>query len=149
MRAIRLLYLLLTFMLLGSCGRVRQFLPFTPYTHDRPDTIENKKGFERHFGVSPSPDVTELYFYADELGIDAKYQLGFKADRSTVDKIIAKLGLEQMDQSFDDQIATEFPWWQKSDLAGLKPYHVQIAKVHKYLWYDEKKRQVWYLDFDL
>jgi hypothetical protein len=121
----------------------------TSYTYDKPDTPENKKGFERHFGFSPPSDVTELYYYVDELGIDAKYQLGFKANRSTIDKIISNLDLK-MESGIAESIATEFSWWQRSDLKNLKPYWKQSdnGRYFRYLWYDEQKKQVWYLEFD-
>ena len=124
----------------------------TPYTHDKPDTAPNQQGFARHFGFSPPADVTELYYYADELGIDAKYQLGFKADRSTVDRIVSSLDLKKPDKGFvEERIGTEFPWWTRSDFKDLKPYWKRSSdgKAFKYLWYDESKKQAWYLEFDL
>ena len=42
----------------------------TDYDHDVPDTKQNKSGFERHLGFKPSPDVKNLYYYADEFGGD-------------------------------------------------------------------------------
>jgi hypothetical protein len=40
--------------------------------------------------------------------------IGFKAERSTIDKIIANLELKQTGEAFDEGISDEFPWWQKS-----------------------------------
>ncbi len=53
------------------------FTGCTSYDHDKPDTENNKAGFERHFGFEPTEDITNIYYYADELGIDQTYQLSF------------------------------------------------------------------------
>ena len=54
------------------------------YNHDRPDTEPNRAGFQKHFGF-PAPDsVSNLYYFADALGADVKYQLGFSADGAVI-----------------------------------------------------------------
>jgi hypothetical protein len=148
MRTIK--YATLSLIMVSLCC-VIQISACTPYTYDQSDTPENKRGFERHFGLAPSPDVIELYYYADELGIDTTYQLGFRANRSTIDRIVSDLDLEQMDKEFEDLIAREFPWWKKTDLKNLRPYWKRSAdgQLFKYLWYDEKKQQAWYLEYSV
>ena len=122
-----------------------------PYTTDKPDTSENQKGFEVHFGFPPPADVTELYYYADTLGIDGTYQLGFKAEPATIEKIITENSLQPADDCPPPTFAVEFTWWKNADLEALESCWVGgvEGKTATYLWYDEKTRQAWYLDYDL
>ena len=57
---------------------------FTDYDFDEPDTAANQEGFERHFGFAVPASVSDLYYFADELGADVKYQIGFKTDQETI-----------------------------------------------------------------
>ena len=38
-----------------------------------PDTKSNKKRFEEFFGFPPTKDVTEIYCFDDQIGIDSKF----------------------------------------------------------------------------
>jgi len=140
MRTLLLSLLIASTVLLAAC---------TSYTHDQPDTKANIAGFERHFCFAPPPDVSELYYYVDELGADVKYQLGFKAELSTVEKIVSELALKQEQPAPSQAIATEFPWWQESELASLTPYWKknQEGDYYWYLWYDVDSQRVWFLEF--
>ena len=137
-----LLLLLAALVMLAAC---------TSYTHDQPDTLPNIAGFESHFGFAPPPDVSELYYYADELGSDYTYQLGFRAEPATVEHIVAQLELEQEQPALSQFIAREFPWWQASDLKPLTPYWKKNQKGSHYwfLWYAADTKQVWFLEFSL
>src|SRR5262245_170211 len=122
------------------CATIICSLVEPPYTANKPDTSENIKGFEIRFGFSPTADVTELYYYADTLGIDGKYQLGFKANLSTIERIIAENSLQQTDDCGPPTFAAEFTWWKSSELAALESCWIGgvEGKSTQYLWYDEQ-----------
>ena len=113
-----------------------------------PDTKENIKGFEKHFRFPPSSDVTEIYYFADTIGIDYKFQLGFKADRSTVEKIATRIKLQPTEKCHPS-IAQDFFWWKNEELENIELcWKREINTLYQYLWYDEKTRRAWFLDFD-
>ena len=56
---------------------------FTDYDYDQPDTAANREGFAQHFGFPALASVSDLYFYADELGADVTFQFGFVTDQET------------------------------------------------------------------
>jgi hypothetical protein len=135
--------LIATALLVASC---------TSYDHDRPDTGANREGFRRHIGFVPPADVSDLYYYADEFGADCTYQLGFKADARTVDRIVAALALTPADGPQDVGVAREFPvWWQTSDYRPLVPWQrVDVEKdYYRYLWYDSDSQRAYYLEFSM
>ena len=83
----------------------------TKYDHDSPDTQANRDGFRRHIGFAPSDAVSKLYYYADELGADVSYQLGFETDRKTIDAVVVSLGLAQKQSDFDVGIDNGTQQW--------------------------------------
>lgn len=86
------------------------------YNHDQPDTTANRAGFQKHFGF-PAPEAnSNLYYYADALGADATYQLGFRADRDTVNQIVEKHGLVAADTKIDVPLGREFEWWVPDEI---------------------------------
>jgi hypothetical protein len=127
---------------LGAC---------TEYDHDQPDTPANREGFERHFGFSVPASVTDLYYFADELGADVKYQLGFKADQETVDRIVAELDLVQTEPEFQVGVAQELEWWHEDRIEGLMPYWKsnRDADYFWFLWFDPVSQRVYYIEFSV
>ena len=123
----------------------------TSYDYDKPDTSDNQKGFERHFGFPVPASVSDVYYFADELGADVKYQLGFKTDQATVDAIVAALELKQAEPEFGVGIAQEFPWWDKDTVENLTPYWKSNSEEHYYwfLWYDSESQRVYYIEFSV
>jgi hypothetical protein len=115
------------------------------------DTRFNKKRFEERFGFYPTPDVKEIYCYADVLGIDAKFQYSFKCDPSTFNRIIKEEGLEKDTSKNRMYIADEFAWWNDSTISTLAPYCKKSVdeRFFIYMWYDAAERKAYYLDFDL
>lgn len=128
--------------LIGAC---------TDYDVDAPDTPANQRGFERHFGFAVPASVSELYYYADELGADVAYQLSFKADQQTIEKIAAELGLAQAALDFGVELAREVDWWDEDAIKNLTPYWKRNAAKDYYwvLWYDPLDQRAYYLEFSL
>ncbi len=85
------------------------FSSCTRYTHDKPDTRENRAGFEKHIGFEAPASVSNLYYYADELGADVTYQLGFYTDEKIIEKIISQLSLNQDPPDTEVGVDREFP----------------------------------------
>ena len=61
---------LLLLLLLFACS---------PCDIDQPDTAANRKGFEANLGFRPTKEITDVYFYADEWGGDAKIPAGIQS----------------------------------------------------------------------
>ena len=126
----------------------------TDYDHDVPDTAPNLRGFERHFGFEAPPDVTDVYYFADEMGVDVLYQLGFEAGPETVTRIVKELDLTQSTSASDGpspDLAYEFPWWDEQDVQRATRYWKSNAG-HDYwwaLWYRAPTQRVYYLEYSL
>ena len=92
-----------------------------------------------------------MYYYADELGADVKYQLGFKTDEATVVQIIDRLDLQQAEPEMWVGLATEFSWWDELALDGLTPYRKtnQDEDYYWFLWYNPETQRVYYLEFSV
>jgi hypothetical protein len=124
----------------------------TNYDHDKPNTSANQKGFERHFGFTVPDSVTDLYYFADELGVDVTYRLGFKADQETIDKIVSGLRLTQGEPELvGPSLGYEFPWWDEQDIGNLTPYWKSNQKKDYYwlLWYNPASQRAYYVEFSL
>lgn len=122
---------------------------FDPY---HPDTHFNKKRFEDFFGFAPTPDVKDLYCYADEMGIDHKYQFSFRCDTATKSKIIHHLQLVRQAQpdNYSSGIWHPYPWWDSSGISALAPYKRKgDHETYHYLWYDTSAGKAYYFEFDL
>lgn len=121
----------------------------TAYDEDRPDTQANRAGFERHLHRPVPASVSDLYYYADELGADVVYQLGFQADPTTVADIVTELGLVQRPADIRIGLARAFDWWDADRIADLTPYwkHNEADDYAWYLWYDPDLQRVYYLEF--
>ncbi len=125
----------------------------TEYDYDVPDTAANRDGFERHFGFAAPANVTDLYYFADELGADVKYQLGFEAGPETVADIVATLNLTQSDstKAHGLNLAYDFPWWDGEDIQRATLYQKTNAEEDYWweLWYSEATGRVYYLEYSL
>ena len=121
------------------------------YDHDQADTPANKAGFERHFGFSPPASVTDLYYWADGMGADVKYQLGFKADQSTIDQIVTELQLEDKELDSSSFFGRDFDWWKMDEIQSLPVFWKQVEdkEYYRYLWYDAESRRAYFLEFSV
>ena len=136
--------LLLSVLLLVS-------LACTSYDYDQADTPANQAGFERHFGFSRPDSVNGIYYYADEMGADVVYQMGFEATPETIDRIVAELELVQREPGFQSNLARDFDWWNEDTIEELTPYWKSTPDQDYYwmLWYDSDNQQAYYLEFSL
>lgn len=122
----------------------------TEYDYATPDTPANLAGYARHFKVAPSADVQGVYYYADEFGADAIYQLRFEAEASTVEAIKAALGLTKEVTPPNQSVARDdLTWWPSDRIENLRPYAKQFPGGSGWylLWHDEEAREVFYLQF--
>lgn len=160
-------------LLLGACDRVKNktkelkdqveqsvkdgidmvFPTFDPY---EADTEVNKERFRDFLQVELTPDIHNIYCYADQMGIDAKYQFGFYCDSNSVSRIIDKHSLKpiQSDTSlvFPDPkgLQTAFDWWEIDKVNQLPTLAwTDGGQYFKYFWYDKSVSKAYYMEFDM
>lgn len=124
----------------------------TDYDHDVPDTSANRAGFERHVGFAPPSDVTDIYYFADELGADVLYQLSFVAAPETVERIVAALDLEASTPQVDGALlAYDFDWWDTDALEESDLYWKSNVEEDYWwmLWYHAETQRVYYLEYSV
>jgi hypothetical protein len=122
------------------------------YDADTADTKWNKLRFAEFFGFNPTPDVKNIYCYADEIGIDHDYTFSFNCDTSTVNKIVSYLELTQSDKpdNYGEGLQHDFKWWDKNKIQKIKPYLKKgDHQTFWYLWYDKNESKVYYFEFDM
>lgn len=122
---------------------------YDPY---HPDTKFNKKRFSEFFMFDPTPDVKNIYCYADEMGIDHDYQFSFNCDTLTVNKIISNLNLKKgiIDDNNGSGLWHNFSWWDSSEIEKLIPFSRKGAhETYQYLWYDTSGQKAYYFLFDM
>lgn len=123
-----------------------------PFDSRIPDTENNQFHYEHLINVKLTPDVTNLYTYGDELGIDASYYLAFECDRNTALHIVKTNNLKE-DTKNGIPLSSGFnmPWWSEREIESLQRYVYQNEEgtYFKYFWYNTKNRHAYFLDFDL
>jgi hypothetical protein len=118
----------------------------------KPDTKYNRKRFTDFFGFVPTNDVSDLYCYNDQIGIDSKFQFSFKCDTATKARIIKYLELspERMPNNSSSGLWTSFKWWNTGKIKTLVPYSYKTEnQYYRYLWFDDSTGTAFYLDFDM
>lgn len=138
-------------LILSICVLLLVLFACTRYDFDQPDTAANQAGFERHFGFHPPDSVTELYYYADEMGTDVLYQMGFETKSETVQRIVTELDLVQGEPDSQNNLARDFEWWNENMIEELIPYWKSTPEQDYYwmLWYDPETQQAYYLEYSL
>ena len=119
------------------------------YDVNIPDTVDNRNGFEDHLKIKPDETISQVYYYADELGSDVRYQLSFKCNKETIKKIISKLSLTSGDYS-GLAPRDDLTWW-KPDSTKERTHWVKKIndKYYKELWYSEKDRTAFYHEYSM
>lgn len=115
------------------------------------DTKFNKKRFTEFFYFAPGADVTNIYCFADEMGIDHSYQFAFNCNLITADRIISNLQLKKngTGEAHSPAITHDFPWWdikQSTETAFSKKGD---HETYRFLWYDTLKQKAYYIEFDM
>ena len=125
----------------------------THYDVETADTPANRDGFERHFGFVPDASVTKVYYYADELGVDASYQLSFKCSRETVNRIIDKLSLESVPPERADSLLDprdDLPWWNPDSIDKREFWLKEEENAYYWqLWYSDRDQTAFYLEYSV
>jgi len=122
------------------------------FDSDAPDTKFNKKRFSEFFHFEPTPDVRNIYCYADQMGIDSKFFFSFNCDTTTLNRIINELHLIHRDQPdlFGRGLWQNFPWWDSAKIVTINPFSKKgDHETYWYLWYDSTNKKVYYMDFDM
>ena len=139
-------------MLFSGCVGLL-FAACTHYDVDAADTQANRGGFERHFGFVPDASVTKVYYYADELGIDASYQLSFKCSRETIKRIIEKLSLESVPPGRADSLLDprdDLPWWNPDSIDNRELWLKEEENAYYWqLWYSDRDQMAFYLEYSV
>jgi hypothetical protein len=139
----RLISLATTLVLLVAC---------TAYDHNVPDTAANLKGFERHFGFEAPADVTNVYYFADEMGADALYQVGFEASPETVARIVDALALTPSNpEELGLELAYDFSWWDQADIQQATCYAKSSERQDywRVICYSTVTQRAYYLEYSL
>lgn len=147
------LFLLISQIIFISCGNSGSKRGSKSISSNSSHSNNDKKTFLDFFKFEPSPDVKNFHYYPDEVGIDASYWISFECDPSTVEKIKETLHLTE------SPIATEglsgglnvnpSPWWDTAFIYKSKPFEKQEGELYWYLWYNESKKKVYFLTFDV
>jgi len=116
-----------------------------------PDVDQNYVNFENYFELKLSDELSELYYCDDEMGINQKYWFSFKAEDTTVLKIVTKMSLS--DSVSSEMDVSNFyagrSWWNDSLVDKIDPYWRIQDDLYQFLWYDKELKKAWFLDFDL
>lgn len=121
------------------------------YDLDTPDAPANRKGFEQHLGFKPGKEISQVYFYADELGADVRYQLSFKCNKKVIDSIISRLSLVPASETFHGLAPRDdLPWWKPDSIKG-RAHWVKEKKDTYYwdLWYSEDDQIAFYQEYSI
>ena len=116
------------------------------------DTKFNKKRFSEFFKFYPTPDIKNIFCYADEMGIDHSYQFSFTCDSSAINKIVTNLKLNRgvIDGNNGSGFWQNFPWWDSSKIEKLEPFSKKEEhESYSYLWYDSSNKKAYYFSFDM
>lgn len=120
------------------------------YDVDTPDTVKNRKGFERHLGILPGENVSRIFYFADELGADCRYQLSFKCDPVTIENIIAVLGLVRSEEFHGLAPHEKLFWWPLGATEGRDFWMKGSAGQYSWeLWYSESDHMAYYQEYSL
>ena len=125
----------------------------THYDVETADTPANRGGFERHFGFVPDASVTKVYYYADELVVDASYQLSFKCSRETIKRIIDKLSLESVPPERADSLLDprdDLLWWKPNSIDKREFWLKEEENAYYWqLWYSDQDQMAFYLEYSV
>ncbi|WP_269524856.1 hypothetical protein [Coraliomargarita parva] len=124
----------------------------TDYAINTADTVANRDGFKAHFGFEPGPDVSALYYYADEFGADVRYQLAFRCPKPFADEIIRELKLMPSPANYSGlKPRDDLEWWLPSSTRDLPMWiHTpEKARYFREFWYSEAEGRAYYQEYSI
>jgi len=122
------------------------------YDVDTADTLANRNGLAKHLGFEPGSDVTEVYYYSDELGADVRYQLSFKCPKEVVEKIIVDLSLQPKPEGYSGLAPRDdLKWWKPNSTEGLQMWLKEAPDKQYFweLWYSEEEGYAYYQEYSI
>lgn len=124
----------------------------TDYDVGTADTPANRKGFAKHIGFEPGSDVTNVYYYADELGADVRYQLSFQCPKQVAEKIIETLSLQPNPPKYNGLDPREdLEWWTPDSTEEL-PMWIKESEDDQYcwvFWYSKEDGRCYYHEYSI
>ena len=116
-----------------------------------PTRNPTERGFKNILASQLPDSVSNLYYFADALGADVKYQLGFSADGAVIQEIVDKHQLTEANDETHIPTAREFDWWVSDEVKMLPVYWKKTAdkEYYRYLWYSKETMQAYYLEYSL
>ena len=130
---------------LGICRYT--FLTFCWNSFLKPDP-DNKRKFKKTLGIELTPDVKDIHYYGDFIGIDYSVYLAFTCDSSTIERIIKKHRLELAGET--EMVGSCYrDWWNQEKIYTIIPYKKwgRYDEVHRYLWYDKENKKAYYTEY--
>ena len=122
----------------------------TAYDVHTTDTEANRKGFERHIKIKPTEEVSQVYYYADELGADVRYQLSFKCDKAWIEKILTKLSLKNAPADYSGLAPrVDLKWWNPESTKGKQLWINSENGYYRELWYSEEDSIAYYHEYSI
>jgi len=121
------------------------------YDSGTPDSPANRKGFERRLGFRPGEEISQVYFYADELGADMRYQLSFRCDKQMVENIISRLSLVPTPENSNGlDPRDDLPWWRPDSIKGRTHWMKEKENAYYWeLWYSEDDQVAFYQEYSI
>jgi hypothetical protein len=116
------------------------------------DTKFNKVRFKDFLKVEITPDVKNIYCFADAIGIDSDYMFSSNCNKNTAEKIVEKhqLKIDKQTKDYGFALQHDFEWWDKRKIEKLDLYSWKGTQQYfKYFWYDETEGKAYFFDFDL
>ncbi len=149
--------ILLVFLILASTACDPTDSPNTsgghpPFDYQTPDTKNNIFHYENLIHVDITPDVTNLYTYGDEIGIDASYYLAFECNPETAQAIIDSNDMQS--DCFNITILNngfKMSWWDLQEIKTLPQFcwSNDNETYFKHFWYDPQTKRAFFMDFDI
>ena len=112
---------------------------------------ENKRKFKKTLGVELTPDVKDIHYYGDFIGIDFSVYLAFTCDSSTIQRIIKEKGLKLTGDKDMGGLSGYSNWWDQEKINTIRPYKRGdgYKEVCQYLWYDKDNKKAYYQKFSM
>lgn len=123
----------------------------TDYDPDTADTEANRKGFARHFGFQPNTEVKAVYYFADELGADVRYQLSFECPEEIAKKIIKKLSLSPKPEGHRGLAPRDdFKWWDADSVNTLPMWMKSNSEQYYWeFWYSTEDGIAYFQEYSI